>query len=155
MCLRTGPLSRCRTPQGSAGLWSISDASRAPASRPPPSSAGSSWYQACPRTVGRLAVWDYTIPAVALAGVVVVGALIAAMLLVLRPICGLIVLAVIDVAMMLFELVEMSLVGPDVWRLSPTLGKRIPGFDPASVPCPAGYFRCRCGCSRSTWFTGR
>ena len=44
--------------------------------------------------------------------------------------------------MMLFEVVETSVVGLDIWLyvlgLNPTLGKGIPGFDPASVPALMG-----------------
>ena len=85
---------------------------------------------------------DYAIPAVALAGIVGGGALVAAMLLALRPNWGLVVSAMIGVAMMLFEVVETSVIGLDFWLralgLSPTLGPGMPGFDSDSVPAPLG-----------------
>ena len=85
---------------------------------------------------------DFTVPAVALGVVVGGGALLTAALLVLNRVWGTVLAGVVGLAIMIFEIVETSVIGWDVWLhalgLSPTLGKGIPGFDIATLPAPLG-----------------
>ena len=85
---------------------------------------------------------DYTIPALALGGVIGGGALFAAAMLVLRERWGVVLSLAVGAAMMIFEMVETLVVGWDVWLhafgLKPTLEKRLPGVNASGVPAPMG-----------------
>jgi hypothetical protein len=85
---------------------------------------------------------DYTIPALSLAVIVGGGALGAAALLIVRPIWGTLVSIAVGAGMMIFEIVETSVVGWDVWLhalgLSPSTGKGLPGLTAAGAPVLLG-----------------
>ena len=84
---------------------------------------------------------DYTIPAVALGVVVGLGALSAAILLIVRAQAGAFTSGVVGAGMMIFELVETSVVGGDIWLhllgLAP-VGKGLPATDVTGIPAPLG-----------------
>jgi hypothetical protein len=84
---------------------------------------------------------DYTIPALALGVVVGMGALIAAVLLIVRPDAGAFASGVVGAGMMIFELVEASVVGGDMWLhlagLTP-ISKGLPATDVTGIPAPLG-----------------
>jgi hypothetical protein len=84
---------------------------------------------------------DYTIPALALGVVVGFGALGSALLLVFRPHAGAITSVVVGAAMMIFELVEVSVVGGDIWLHLLGLGpiaKGLPATNVSGIPAPLG-----------------
>jgi hypothetical protein len=84
---------------------------------------------------------DYTIPAVALGVIVGLGAFSSAILFLFWPEAGTLVSAVVGAAMMVFELVEASVVGGDIWLhllgLSP-ITKGLPATDVSGIPAPLG-----------------
>lgn len=84
---------------------------------------------------------DYTVPALALGVIVGLGALSSAILLVFRPEPGIVASGAVGTAMMVFELVEASVVGGDIWLhflgLSP-ITKGLPATDVSGIPAPLG-----------------
>jgi hypothetical protein len=84
---------------------------------------------------------DYTIPALALGVVVGLGAFTASVLLLVRPHAGALVSGAVGGGMMIFELVEASVVGGDIWLhllgLAP-ISKGLPATDLTSIPAPLG-----------------
>jgi hypothetical protein len=84
---------------------------------------------------------DYTIPALALGVVVGLGALIAGVLLLLRPRAGILAAGLVGAGMMIFELVEVSVIGGDMWLhvlgLAP-ITKGLPATDTTRIPAPLG-----------------
>jgi hypothetical protein len=85
---------------------------------------------------------DYTIPALALGVVVGGGSLLAAALLIVRAAWGVPLSVAVGAGMAVFEVVEVLVVGWDVWLhalgLKPALAKGLPGVDASSVPAPLG-----------------
>jgi hypothetical protein len=84
---------------------------------------------------------DYTVPALALAIVVGVGALLSAALLLRRSWWGTLASAVVGSALMVFEVVETSVVGSDLFLhalgLAP-VRKGLAGTDVTGIPAPLG-----------------
>jgi len=84
---------------------------------------------------------DYTIPALALGGIVGLGALSAAVLLLLRPRAGALASGLVGAGIMIFELVEASVIGGDIWLHLlglATISKGLPGTDVTGIPAPLG-----------------
>jgi hypothetical protein len=84
---------------------------------------------------------DYTIPALALGMIVGLGALAATMLLLIRPHPGALVSGAVGIGMMVFELVEASVIGGDLWLQLLGLGpvrKGLPATDVTGIPAPLG-----------------
>jgi hypothetical protein len=85
---------------------------------------------------------DYTIPALALGVVIGGGAFLAATLLLLHEPWGVPLSLAVGVALAIFEIVETSVVGRDVWLhalgLKAVVDKGLPGTDLAGVPLLLG-----------------
>ena len=84
---------------------------------------------------------DYTVPALALGIVLGLGAVVSAGLLVFRPVWGALASGVIGTGMMVFELVETSVVGWDLWLHALGLGpirKGLPATHVTGLPAPLG-----------------
>ncbi len=85
---------------------------------------------------------DYTIPALALGLVIGGGALLAAALLALRHPWGLLLSAAVGVGMAIFEVVETSVMGLDIWLgllgLRPGPLPSVSGMDAGGVPALLG-----------------
>lgn len=84
---------------------------------------------------------DYSVPALALGVVVGGGAILAAALLVLRPGAGAVLSIISGASVILFELVETSVVGFDVWLHALGLGPAVTlerYGSLAGVPMPLG-----------------
>lgn len=85
---------------------------------------------------------DYSLPALALGVLVGGGALLAAALLVMRSEWGAPASVLVGLAMAIFEVVETTVVGLDIWLhalgLSPTIGKGLPGTNLEGVPALLG-----------------
>jgi hypothetical protein len=83
---------------------------------------------------------DYVVPALAL-GLVGLGAFAAGVLVAIRPGMGMVLSAVVGAGMMVFELVETSVVGWDLWVHALGLGpirKGLPAMDTSGIPAPLG-----------------
>jgi hypothetical protein len=84
---------------------------------------------------------DYTIPALALGLVVGLGALVAAILLLVQPWAGEFASGIVGAGMMVFELVEASVIGGDMWLhllgVVP-ITKGLPATDVTGIPAPLG-----------------
>ena len=84
---------------------------------------------------------DYTVPALALGIIVGMGAFVSAALLVFRPVWGSRASVVVGMGMVVFELVETSVVGWDLWLHALGLGpirKGLPATDVTGIPAPLG-----------------
>ena len=85
---------------------------------------------------------DYTVPALALGGAVGGGAILAAGLLLIRAGWGIPVSLAVGLALAIFEVVETSVVGLEVWLhaagLRSAVGKGLPGVDLEGVPALLG-----------------
>jgi hypothetical protein len=84
---------------------------------------------------------DYTIPAVALGVIIGSGALVSAVLVLLRPAWGCLASIALGAAMMIFEIVETSVVGWDLWLHAFGVGpitKGLSGADVSVIPAPLG-----------------
>jgi hypothetical protein len=80
------------------------------------------------------------VPALAL-GLVGLGAFAAGVLVAIRPGMGMVLSAVVGAGMMVFELVETSVVGWDLWVHALGLGpirKGLPAVDTSGIPAPLG-----------------
>jgi hypothetical protein len=81
---------------------------------------------------------DYTVPALALGAVIGGGAVVAAGLLLVREQWGVPLSFAVGLAVAIFEVVETSVVGLDVWMyaagLRSAVGKGLPGVDLEGVP---------------------
>jgi TRAP-type C4-dicarboxylate transport system permease small subunit len=102
-----------------------------------------SWFQHCPGSGYREpAFTDYTVPALALGIVVGGGSGLAALLLILNPRLGRVVSVFVGLCMAIFEMVEVTVVGLDIWLhtigLMPTLSKGLPGTNLDGVPTLLG-----------------
>ena len=84
---------------------------------------------------------DYTVPALALGSIVGLGAVVAAALVVFRPVWGAMASLLTGASVMVFEIVETSVVGWDLWWHALGLGpirKGLPAIDATGIPAPLG-----------------
>jgi hypothetical protein len=94
---------------------------------------------------------DYVVPALAL-GLMGLGACVAGVMLVVRPRWGTVLSGLVGAGVMIFELVETSVVGWDLWAHALGLGpirKGLPAVDATGISAPLGI-PCHSGSSRST-----
>jgi hypothetical protein len=85
---------------------------------------------------------DYTIPALALGVVIGGGAPVAAAMLIFQEPWGVLLSLAVGGALCMFEVVETTVVGGEVWLhalgLTPTLGNGVSAVDAAGAPAPMG-----------------
>ena len=84
---------------------------------------------------------DYTVPALSLGIVIGLGAVVSAAMLMFRPRWGALASVVVGAGLMIFELVETSVIGWDLWLHAVGLGpirKGLPGSDVSGIPALLG-----------------
>ena len=84
---------------------------------------------------------DYVVPALALGVVIGLGAVVCAVLVIARPVLGSVASIALGAGMMLFEIVETTVIGWDYWLHTLGFGvitKGLPGVDASGIPAPLG-----------------
>jgi hypothetical protein len=84
---------------------------------------------------------DYTIPGLALGIILGAGAFLSAFLVLGRPMWGVVASGVAGAGVMVFEIIETSVIGWDLWLHAfglASIGKGLPGVDLTGIPAPLG-----------------